>query len=672
MVVITLPAFFVHSKGGRGSKRQHARQLARKKEQVERLVNLQNEDDIGASESQLEESERETSAQLLIELDENKFLESRLKAELEQAQEDTHEPKQIGMPDWTKVPSSLDLAKVVEGWKDTSIAENMHAGPMKEDMHLNGQFQLSNSTCSVQILSMAKCFTAANTMGLLKREPYREHRADKPSGCYYCVSKECGLGGVLYYNDYLASTTVPDDDHMVICDTASHDDCPDQLPPWSSFAGGKSVEGYCSKVYQSYHPPVNVVFYLYDESPHSRLEIYYPFIKARILASVPHVRIIFTTDPPLLNNTLVLFASNPEEQSESKVFIETYLIRLKIAGLKFGLIHLEDECTFWGVLGCPYTPIGNMTSIYQLADVVFRSYYSEEYNALGHVHWIPLPPIACRKQYDYAPPTTAEEQEIHLSEAEMMEAEAKRTLPCSFAGTIAHDWAYDGFKLVQERVDFIDAFKNTDGLCPFTETVEDYCGDMQRQILAAIPAGNNPECFRLWESLEMKGIPVLRVCDNPMLCMPIDSIPLLQDAPFIRVKEWRDFPAVVRHYMSDPVLAAKKRHEVAIWYESFQMKLRMMVRDNLLSAGVLPHICPVPEFTPKLPSAVGKYYKLYSEDCGSAIEISSTDECKIAFARHGVEEDENHPLIEGKPCYQDSSGLGRQDDEADKDAIFCV
>jgi len=100
---------------------------------------------------------------------------------------------------------------------------------------------------------------------------------------------------------------------------------------------------------------------------------------------------------------------------------------------------------------------------------------------------------------------------------------------------------------------------------------DEYRGVLLKSALTLVPAGVNPECFRLWEALEAGSIPVVPLgeayhqhpCKDALL-------PLRQSsAPVIFVRDWTELPRILKDVIDHPARADKMQQESLAWYDRF-------------------------------------------------------------------------------------------------------
>jgi hypothetical protein len=102
-------------------------------------------------------------------------------------------------------------------------------------------------------------------------------------------------------------------------------------------------------------------------------------------------------------------------------------------------------------------------------------------------------------------------------------------------------------------------------------TTDQYRSILLKSILTLAPAGNNPECFRVYEALEAGSIPVVPLdhayrrhrCKNSLL-------PWIETgAPMIFVSNWSQLVGILRDLDDHPKRADAMQKQAMAWYEWF-------------------------------------------------------------------------------------------------------
>lgn len=98
---------------------------------------------------------------------------------------------------------------------------------------------------------------------------------------------------------------------------------------------------------------------------------------------------------------------------------------------------------------------------------------------------------------------------------------------------------------------------------------EDYMGWMCKAKVLPCPAGNvSPDSFRLYETLESGGIPV--VGQGAFFKL------LFGDYPFPTVSDWSELPDIINHYKDRPDVANK----CSAWWQLYKRELRCKISQS--------------------------------------------------------------------------------------------
>ena len=188
--------------------------------------------------------------------------------------------------------------------------------------------------------------------------------------------------------------------------------------------------------------------------------------------------------------------------------------------------------------------------------------------------------------------------------SEIMKAKkplSMRSKFCFFIGRSKYDMLKNNFDEIitinahaQERIDFFDLARNgTFADCEileYTPNFEDRGGHYSRYsayirnvadtIFAPCPAGNNPETFRIYESLDLGAIPIIVHPTNDEINFL--NFGLWTEYPGPILKNWNEldnfFANLDRSASNLDSLQSKVQH----WYERFQNKARQALSKTLL------------------------------------------------------------------------------------------
>lgn len=189
---------------------------------------------------------------------------------------------------------------------------------------------------------------------------------------------------------------------------------------------------------------------------------------------------------------------------------------------------------------------------------------------MTHVHYVPLGP---KTTCPALPPRNREAQ--RYSGHRRLRGHLTRTTPCMFAGTLGGKRGYGERSAMAAAV-------GAD--CDVREVASySYCETMQRAVSALVPAGNNPECFRLWEALRLNTLPILRQCADPLLCMPLGPLntSTAGPPPFILVDSWSEVPKRVADLVGNSSRLLRMEADLHKWFVRYMDDVAGMVAREL-------------------------------------------------------------------------------------------
>jgi hypothetical protein len=136
-----------------------------------------------------------------------------------------------------------------------------------------------------------------------------------------------------------------------------------------------------------------------------------------------------------------------------------------------------------------------------------------------------------------------------------------------------------------------------------SNSMSKYRGALLQSDLTLCPAGQNTECYRIYEACELGSVPVVEdnfvdsSCDtspDPLLLRNVTSngtterlsVPLRllkrYNAPFIFVKSWDELPDIIRRelrlFLPEIV---QRRKRLVDWYEHFKQEIQEHFLDVL-------------------------------------------------------------------------------------------
>jgi len=259
-------------------------------------------------------------------------------------------------------------------------------------------------------------------------------------------------------------------------------------------------------------------------------------------------------DLPMLDDILIVSFGDPAD----------YLKALRDRGLhNIGLFHLGDERG------------ENSIEAYALADYVLRHYHFPERLRAGkagggaEVLWVPngwgrgIGPCDAARHLPFS----------------------ERRVPLFFSGFVG-----DAGRRIDERDDMLAALKENavPALISLTGGFAQgfsgpaFAAHLGNTRFALAPSGNSPETIRLYDSLELRAVPVL--LDKSWLHAE-DGIAALGPPPFIRLKDWAAAPAALAPYLGDTSAAEQSgedlRRDAVSWWSRFKVHLAERVADTI-------------------------------------------------------------------------------------------
>ena len=108
------------------------------------------------------------------------------------------------------------------------------------------------------------------------------------------------------------------------------------------------------------------------------------------------------------------------------------------------------------------------------------------------------------------------------------------------------------------------------------QSASEYVDALLHSDLTLSPAGLNAECYRLYEAAALGSVPVL--LEHPPAagrCLPGPRLLRRHSAPFVRLRDWRHLPELLRREaaLTTQQRAARRRRLLA-WYEDFKRRVR--------------------------------------------------------------------------------------------------
>ena len=127
---------------------------------------------------------------------------------------------------------------------------------------------------------------------------------------------------------------------------------------------------------------------------------------------------------------------------------------------------------------------------------------------------------------------------------------------------------------------------------PKTEQLDtdSYVKVLFNSVFTLSPAGQNPECYRLFEAVEAGTIPVLIKKDLyvkaalPNKCK--ESLHHWYDAPMLVLDSWEDLFPTVERLMGDPEALDKMQVDIRMWYDEYMHKVVREFEDFMFKTYV--------------------------------------------------------------------------------------
>jgi len=115
------------------------------------------------------------------------------------------------------------------------------------------------------------------------------------------------------------------------------------------------------------------------------------------------------------------------------------------------------------------------------------------------------------------------------------------------------------------------------------QSMSDYIKTLRSSDLTLNPAGQNVECYRIYEAMAVGSVPVIEDTTVAASCGTAASdghrqvlrLLKLHEAPVIYVSDWRELAVVLqREQLMSPADVIARRISVVRWYRKFRRKMR--------------------------------------------------------------------------------------------------
>ena len=90
-------------------------------------------------------------------------------------------------------------------------------------------------------------------------------------------------------------------------------------------------------------------------------------------------------------------------------------------------------------------------------------------------------------------------------------------------------------------------------------------------VFTLMPSGHNPECYRLYESMEAGSIPVVAMEGIETHC--IQPFNHFMDAPMVFLNTWDQLPSLMQNYSANPRQFWAQALLVTKWYAHFKQNI---------------------------------------------------------------------------------------------------
>lgn len=102
------------------------------------------------------------------------------------------------------------------------------------------------------------------------------------------------------------------------------------------------------------------------------------------------------------------------------------------------------------------------------------------------------------------------------------------------------------------------------------ESRAEYLSILQDSDFTLNPVGENTECYRIYEAVELGSIPIVEDNMTPGLC--VSSLRLLKkfNPPFVFIKNWKNLPEVLQTDNLNFKNIIEQRIKLLLWYDIFK------------------------------------------------------------------------------------------------------
>lgn len=222
--------------------------------------------------------------------------------------------------------------------------------------------------------------------------------------------------------------------------------------------------------------------------------------------------------------------------------------------------------------------------------------------------------------------------------------ECPTTLATLAAQERIHDWAFTGQVTHSRRRACAEVLRQLErghlvetrvfGARPDEggQSYPDYLATLARAKVVPCPSGAvNPDSFRVWETLEAGGVPVVDGV-SPRVDFPAGYWELVaKGAPFPVVTDWQDFPAILTDLLADWQIHAAR---CSAWWLAEKHRLRELLLDTVATLSGQPRAPG--KFTALIPTSPIPDHPSTAHLVETVNSIRARTDCPIIISCDGV------------------------------------